>query len=117
MQARSKQWPVATLQAGLMAWAGASVAADKVYVANEDADTISVLDAASFQVLATVPVGKAPHNVQVSPDGKTAWVTNNGEPGPAGDAAAHAGMAQAAHEAMGVGAVWVIDTGSDTLAA
>ena len=28
----------------------------------------------------SVPDGKAPYNVQASPDGKLVWVTNNGEP-------------------------------------
>ena len=81
---------------GLLAWSGATLAADKVYVANEGADTVSVLDAASFKTLASVRVGKAPHNVQVSPDGKVVWVTNNGEPAQTADASEHKEMAQTA---------------------
>ena len=38
----------------LLAWSGATLAADKVYVANEGADTVSVLDAASFKTLASL---------------------------------------------------------------
>ena len=108
------------VQVGLLAWSGAALAADKVYVANEGADTVSVLDAVSFKTLASVRVGKMPHNVQVSPDGKLLWVTNNGEPGQAADASAQKGMAKAGHEAMGMakpGAVWAIDTGSDAVVA
>ncbi|WP_157572073.1 YVTN family beta-propeller repeat protein [Hydrogenophaga taeniospiralis] len=108
----------AVVQMGLLAWSGATWAADQVYVANEGADTVSVLDAASFQTLASVRVGRMPHNVQVSPDGKFAWVTNNGEPGPMADAAAHKGMAPGAHGAMAQpGAVWVIDTGTQAIVA
>jgi len=118
MVARKNRWWLAVLQAGLLAWASAAPAADKVYVANERADTISVLDAASFKVMASVRVGRMPHNVQVSPDGQTVWVTNNGEPGQAADASAHQGMDQGAHAAMvKAGAVWAIDTRNDTVVA
>ena len=99
------------MQLGLLAWSSATLAADKVYVANEGADTVSVLDAASFKMLANVRVGKMPHNVQASPDGKRVWVTNNGEPDPAPAVTAHKGMAKGDHDAMGKpGAVWAIDT-------
>lgn len=111
-------WLLTAVQMGLLAWSGATWAADQVYVANEGADTVSVLDAASFKTLASVRVGKMPHNVQVSPDGQFAWVTNNGEPGPMSDASAHKGMAPGAHGAMAQpGAVWVIDTGTQAVVA
>ena len=58
---------------------GVSVAA-KVFVANEGSSSLTVVDAESYKLLATVPVGRAPHNVQVSPDGKLAWLTAEGEP-------------------------------------
>ena len=82
-----------------------------VYVADEGSDTVSVVDAGSLRKVATVPVGRAPHNVQVSPDGKLAWVTTNGErhstrthkSGSAKDE--HAGTSDS-------GAVWAIDTAS-----
>ena len=108
----------ASISIGLLAWCGGVAAAGKVYVANEEADTVSVLDAASFKVLATVRVGKMPHNVQVSPDGKRVWVTNNGEPDPAGAVPAHQAMGKGEHAAMAkTGAVWAIDTGSDAVVA
>ena len=100
-----------TVQFGLLAWSGATMAADKVYAANEGADTVSVLDAASFKTLANVRAGKMPHNVQVALDGKRVWVTNNGEPAQAAGAPAQKGMAQGEHESMKApGAVWAIDT-------
>lgn len=107
--ANSRFWMVASISVGLLAWSGGA-AAGKVYVANEEADTVSVLDAASFKTLATVRVGKMPHNVQVSPDGSRVWVTNNGEPDPAMGKGEHAAMAKP-------GAVWAIDTGSDAVVA
>lgn len=105
------------LAIALLACGGAASAADKVYIANENADTVSVLDAASFKVLTPVSVGKKPHNVQLSPDGKVVWVTNNGEPDP--DAAPwHPGMNKAEHAVMAKpGAVWLIDTGADAVIA
>jgi YVTN family beta-propeller protein len=105
---------------GLLAGAVAASAADKVYVANEEADTVTVLDTASLKAVANVRVGKMPHNVQVSPDGKVAWVTNNGEPEPdhAADAAAPMSMGKGEHGAMAkAGAVWAIDTGNDKVIA
>lgn len=106
------------MAAMLSGWsvAGVCSAADKVYVANEEADTVSVLDAASFRTLANVRVGAKPHNVQVSSDGTRVWVTNNGEP--SAGASAHQGMGKDEHQAMGgAGAVWVIDTATDAVLA
>lgn len=118
MMTTKNNWLFTAVQIGLLAWSGATWAADKVYVANEGADTVSVLDAASFKILASVRVGKMPHNVQVSPDGKLVWVTNNGEPGQAADASAHKGMAKGEHDAMATpGAVWAIDTATDAVVA
>lgn len=92
--------------------AGAALAApDKVFVADEGAATVSVLDAASFKKIAAVPVGREPHNVQLSPDGKLAWVTNNGEQ-------AMPGMGKGGHDAMkSAGEVWAIDTESHAVVA
>ena len=83
---------------------GVSVAA-KVFVANEGSSSLTVVDAESYKLLATVPVGRAPHNVQVSPDGKLAWLTTEGEPRQA------AGEHKGGHDAEGEpGAIWAVDT-------
>ncbi|MBY4595364.1 cytochrome D1 domain-containing protein [Ottowia caeni] len=119
MMRRQLNCLVVATQIGLLAWSGTTVAADQVYVANEGADTVSVLDAASLKTLTSVRVGKMPHNVQVSPDGKLVWVTNNGEPDQAADVSAHKGMAhQGDHGAMGKpGAIWAIDTATNAVVA
>src|SRR3972149_5435589 len=76
--------------AAMVAATGLALAApDKVFVADEGAGTVSVLDAASFKKIAAVPVGREPHNVvatiavgayphgiRISPDGKEAYVAN-----------------------------------------
>lgn len=92
--------------------AGTALAApDKVFVADEESNTVSILDAASFKKIAAVPVGREPHNVQISPDGKLAWVTNNGEQ-------AMPGMGKGGHAAMSSGGeVWAIDTASHAVVA
>ena len=83
---------------GLVPWTGSALAASRVYVADEEGDTVTVLDARSFARLATVPVGREPHNVQVAPDGRTAWVTINAEIARKGeDPAKHPGMPREAH--------------------
>jgi len=117
MKTRKTNWLLTAVPIGLLVCSSVALAADKVYVTNEGADTVSVLDAASFKTLATVRVGKAPHNVQVSPDGKIAWVTNNGEPDQVA-ASEHKETAQGDHDAMAKpGAVWVIDTSTDAVVA
>src|SRR3990170_2670566 len=100
--------------AAMMAATGLALAApDKVFVAEEGADKVSILDAASFKKIAAVPVGREPHNVQVSPDGKLAWVTNNGEQTMQG-----MGKGEGGHAAMKSGGeVWAIDTASYAVAA
>lgn len=116
MKSIKNRWSVLAVVACWVV-AGAAVAADKVYVANEEDDSVTVLDAESFNTLATVRVGKGPHNVQVAPGGKLAWVSNNGEPG-AGAAAGHGGAAGGGHGATSqAGAVWAIDTARDAVVA
>ncbi|NHB84956.1 hypothetical protein G7085_10975 [Tessaracoccus sp. HDW20] len=47
-----------------------------VWVANEDGDSLSALDAATGEVVTTVTGIESPHNVQVSPDGSTVWAVS-----------------------------------------
>jgi YVTN family beta-propeller protein len=53
-------------------------AADLLIVLNKSDNTASILDAKTGAARATVPVGKAPHEVEVLADGKTAAVSNYG---------------------------------------
>jgi len=101
-----------------IATGSALAALPKVYVADEEGDTVTVLDAASFKIIATVAVGQEPHNIQVSPDGAFAWVTNNGERRKADAMPQHQDMPTDEHKAMADrGEVWVIDTASDRVVA
>lgn len=117
MNVRRSKWCVMIVQAGMVAWASAALAGSpKVYVADEEANTVSVLDATTFRKLASIPVGREPHNVQISPDGNRAWVTNNGDVMMLRDGHGHEAMSKQEHGASGSnGEVWVIDTAREAV--
>jgi YVTN family beta-propeller protein len=52
----------------------------RVFVTNERTGTLSVIDGASKQLVATVPLGKRPRGLKVSPDGKLLYVALSGSP-------------------------------------
>src|ERR1700733_2475468 len=51
-----------------------------IYVSNERSDTVSVIDGATRAAVATIPVGKRPRGIHVSPDGKMVYVSVSGTP-------------------------------------
>jgi YVTN family beta-propeller protein len=53
-------------------------ALNRVYVPNRQSDSVSVIDPALFDVVATFKVGISPQHVVPSWDLKTLWVANNG---------------------------------------
>lgn len=52
----------------------------RAYVSNEDGHSVSVLDAESGKVIATVPVGKRPRGLKLSHDGSRLYVAVSGLP-------------------------------------
>ena len=52
----------------------------RIYVTNETSNDISVIDSATNQVVATVPVGKRPRGARLSPDGKFLYIALSGSP-------------------------------------
>jgi DNA-binding beta-propeller fold protein YncE len=48
-------------------------------VVTKQSHALAIVDGATLQVLARVPIGEDPHEVTVGPDGKTAYVSNYGE--------------------------------------
>jgi YVTN family beta-propeller protein len=52
--------------------------ASLVYVTNEDSNSVSVI--AGQSVIATIPVGKRPRGIKVSPDGSRVYVALSGSP-------------------------------------
>ena len=51
----------------------------KLFVANEDAATMSVVDVASGAVVERVPVGREPEGVAVTPDGRWVLISNESD--------------------------------------
>jgi YVTN family beta-propeller protein len=52
----------------------------RIYVTNENSGDLSVIEGATLQVVATVPLGKRPRGIHPSPDGKTLYVALSGSP-------------------------------------
>ena len=50
-----------------------------IFVLNKQSDTLTIIDAASLEVSATIEVGQQPHELAVVPDGGKAYVSNVGE--------------------------------------
>ncbi|MEO7640787.1 MAG: hypothetical protein ABIU07_05190, partial [Ramlibacter sp.] len=60
--------------------AQAAAGAYRVLVTNERGGTLSVIDGVSRKVVTTVPLGKRPRGLKVSPDGKLLYVALSGSP-------------------------------------
>ena len=63
---------------------------------NMNDNTVTVIDAGSGRVIATLPTGEAPHEVAVSRDGRTALVSNYGARGKPGNTLTVIDIAKAA---------------------
>ena len=50
--------------------------AQNAYIANNDSQNVSVINTATNQVTATIPVGGSPTSVAVSPDGRKVYIAN-----------------------------------------
>ncbi len=53
----------------------ASSSLQRLYVVNEFSDSVSVIDLANLKIVASVPTGSRPHNVNVDPKGRYFYVT------------------------------------------
>jgi len=75
---RLGQWPLRWLATGLAlaALTTPAPAAPLVYVANLGSGTVSVIDAATSTVVATIPVGSDPNGIAATSDGRTVFVSN-----------------------------------------
>jgi len=60
--------------------AAAFGACDTVHVSNEASGDLSVIDARAQRVAATIPLGKRPRGLKLSPDGRTLYVALSGSP-------------------------------------
>jgi YVTN family beta-propeller protein len=73
--------------AGLMLLAGAAANAQTLVVLNKSDATASLINPTTGETITKLPVGRGPHELAISPDGRTAYVANFGRFGvfPAGD--------------------------------
>jgi len=76
----------------------------RVYVTNEGSGDVTVIDAATDSVLATIPVGKRPRGIRVSPDRRTVYVALSGSPF-AAPSARNEDLAPADKKADGIGVI------------
>jgi YVTN family beta-propeller protein len=60
--------------------AEAEPAGFRIYVTNERSGDMSVIDSKTHEVIATVPLGKRPRGIHMSPDGQTIYVALSGSP-------------------------------------
>src|SRR5580692_3501818 len=74
----------------------------RIYVTNEVSGDLTVIDAATRKVLATLPLGKRPRGIHASPDGKTLYVALSGTP-IAGPDVDESTLPPADHSADGIG--------------
>ena len=72
-------WPACLLTLCVGAAAAAAEPAGTLLVLNKSDDTVSLVDLETKNIRATLPTGDGPHEVAVSPDGKTAVVSNYGD--------------------------------------
>src|SRR5262249_55834237 len=52
----------------------------RVYVTNERSGDLSVIDGESYEVVATIPLGKRPRGIHASPDRRFIYVALSGSP-------------------------------------
>jgi len=45
-----------------------------VYVSNEKANTVSIIDSETWEVVETIPVGQRPRGIAISPDGRELYI-------------------------------------------
>src|ERR1700722_3548833 len=60
--------------------ARAAAASYQIFVSNERSGDVTIIDGGDFKVVGTIPVGKRPRGIHVSPDGKTVYVALSGTP-------------------------------------
>lgn len=84
--------------------AASSAPSHRVFVTNEMSGDMTVIDGDTHRVITTVPLGKRPRGIQLSPDGKLLFVALSGSPvaGPGVDASS---LPPADPSADGIGVV------------
>jgi YVTN family beta-propeller protein len=74
-----KQLSAGALLLAMLVGGAAAASEGTLLVLNKSDDTVSFIDLASSEVVATLPTGDGPHEVALSNDGKTAVIANYGD--------------------------------------
>jgi YVTN family beta-propeller protein len=101
------RWFAAITSAALVAFAApapASSPRQDIYATNEADGTLSVIDARSLEVVATIALGKRPRGLVVSPDGRELFVALSGSPA-SGPGVDESRLPPPDHAADGIGVV------------
>ena len=101
------RWFAAIISAVFVAFAApvpASSPRQDIYATNEADGTLSVIDARSLQVVATIALGKRPRGLVVSPDGRELFVALSGSPA-SGPGVDESRLPPPDHAADGIGVV------------
>jgi YVTN family beta-propeller protein len=75
---RLPAWMFAAVLVTAALFGASAQAAPFAYVADQAANTVSVIDTGTNTLIATVPVGSEPAGVAITPNGAFAYVTNYG---------------------------------------
>jgi len=77
-----KRWRQAAAGCAALALSGLALAADcrTIYVSNEVSGDLSIIAASDLTATATIPLGKRPRGLRLSPDGRTLYVALSGSP-------------------------------------
>src|SRR5262244_1406725 len=77
---KTKLYITTTVLLLLAACSGTNTRNYRIYVTNERSGDLTVIDAATHDVIATVPLGKRPRGIHASPDRQTIYVALSGSP-------------------------------------
>ncbi|WP_199200593.1 YVTN family beta-propeller repeat protein [Alkalicaulis satelles] len=69
---------ILSLAAASWLFAGAGAASERLLIVNKSGDSLAITDARTYETLALAPTQHEPHEVAVSPDGRTAYVSDYG---------------------------------------
>jgi YVTN family beta-propeller protein len=78
--AAAASWALAAAALSARAVTAQAAGCEEIYVSNEASGDLSVIDARSLEVTATLPLGKRPRGLKLAPDGRTLYVALSGSP-------------------------------------
>src|SRR4051794_38141835 len=77
---RKTIWLLLLIRLSVAHGADATTRPTRILVTNERSGDVTVIDAATNAIVATIPVGTRPRGIRISPDGKLAFVAVSATP-------------------------------------